>query len=518
MNKYRIALLSMLVISTVFCISFIFNIQFPEAHTADKDGGITTEARITEETSEEAITSMFSYNVDDTDEQKDDTSATEDNNDSNDNNDGENLDKAEEAGASIMTLQASPVESLTAATIASISDNEYTALALDAEGAKALEADTTAKDTDKTDETAAKDNSEDALSSDSPEDSEGADNSEDEDEAYDLKKYAGYLEEQYKAAYEYLEKMEREALEAKYSNIGISVAKEYVNIRKKATTDSESLGKLYRNSACTILEVLDGWYYVVSGSVTGYVKAEYIKTGIPAEELIEKYGTQKIRVTANGLNVRKEPSTESKRLTVIYMNEKYPVLEKLDGWYKIKVDDENIDGYVKNDHVEMIVTFKEAVSKQEEARLLELQAEERAKKETAIKYRSDVKYTDDELMLLACLVHAEAGTQSYEGKLAVANIVINRVKSSKYPNTIREVIYQKGQFSVAASGSLQKQLDNYKNFKNTSQKLSIKAAKDALEGANNIGNRLYFHSYKAALKKGYTKKANCVKIEDHLFW
>ena len=119
---------------------------------------------------------------------------------------------------------------------------------------------------------------------------------------------------------------------------------------------------------------------------------------------------------------------------------------------------------------------------------------------------------------MACLVYAEAGNQSYEGKLAVANVVLNRVKSKKYPNTIKDVIYQPGQFTVAKSGSLAKQLEKYESYSTESQLLTIKAAKAALSGANNIGNRLYFHAYKSAVSKGYDKKKNAVKIEDHIFW
>lgn len=483
MKKYRITLLSMLVISSVFCISLLFSFKFPIiASTVEDDIELATEAKITEEASEEAIVSLFSYSTD-YDEPYDDNYIAAD---------YETEEPASSAG--IMAFQ----------TI----ENEPVAAKEDTEAADNLDG---GNETDSTDVT---DNTDDTSLAEDTASTESGINSP------EYKKYVDSQEEQCKAAFNYLEELEaaKEAAKSKYFNIGISIAKEYVNIRKKATTESESLGKLYRNSACTIIEEMDGWYYVESGGVTGYVKAEYIKTGIPDEELIQKYGTKKVRVAVDGLNVRKEPSTESKKLTVIYMNEKYPVIETIDGWYKIKVEDENIEGYVKAEHTELAVTFKEAISKKEEERLAELKAEERAKKETAVKYRDDVNYTSDDLKLLACLVHAEAGTQGYEGKLAVANVVINRLKSSKYPNTIREVIYQSGQFSVARSGSLQKQLDNYSNYKSTSQKMSIKAAKDALEGANNIGNRLYFQSYKAAVKKGYHKKPNSVKIEDHLFW
>lgn len=306
--------------------------------------------------------------------------------------------------------------------------------------------------------------------------------------------------------------------EAKFANIGISVAKDYVNIRKEPSTDEAVLGKLYRNSAVYILDTEDDWYYVESGSVKGYVKAEFIKTGIPDDELIEKYGTLTAIVDVDGLNVREDFTIDSRKLTVVYQNERYPVVEVKDDWVTINIEDDNIIGNVKAEMVNLDVTFKEAISKEEEQKILQLQAEARAKKETEVKYGDGFSYTNADIKLLACLIHAEAGGQSYEGKLAVANVVLNRVKSSRYPNNIKSVIYQSSQFSVADSGSLQKQLDKYSNYTSKAQLLTIKAAKEALDGANNIGTRMYFHAYRVAAKKGYTSKSTSVKIGDHLFW
>ncbi len=311
---------------------------------------------------------------------------------------------------------------------------------------------------------------------------------------------------------------EKDQEEALYANIGISIAKEYVNIREEASTDSEVLGKLYKDCAVEILKASGDWYHVESGSVKGYVKAEFIRTGIPDEELVEKYGEPSIIVTVDGLNVREKADTGSDKLTVIYHNEIYPVLDSDDDWIKINIPEDKTAGYIKREYAQLMVDFKDAVSKEEEEELLKLQAEERAKKETEIKKQDSVSYSQEELKLLACLVHSEAGTQSYEGKLAVANVVLNRVKSSKYGGSIKSVIYQPGQFSVAKSGSLSKQLSNYDNYSSNSQQLSIKAAKAALEGSNNIGSRLYFHSYKSAVRKGYDKKETSVKLGDHLFW
>lgn len=331
-----------------------------------------------------------------------------------------------------------------------------------------------------------------------------------------------------------------EKVASKFANIGISIADSYVNIRKEASTDSDVVGKLYKDAAAEIIESYGDWYFIESGSVKGYVSSEFVKTGMTDEELITSYAKLRIQVNVDGLNVRKEPDTESERITVIYKNEVYPVIDLQDDWLKIDLTDEEETGYISKDYAELLIDFEDAISIEEEQELARLaqekeqkaqqlakekeesqkqkKEEDRIKKETEIKKREETSYTEDDLKLLSCLVHAEAGSQSYEGKLAVANVVLNRVKSSKYPNTIKNVIYQRGQFSVATSGSLKKQLNNYENYRSNSQLLSIKAAKAALEGQNNIGTRLYFNAYKTAIAKGYDSKPNSVKIDDQLFW
>lgn len=306
-------------------------------------------------------------------------------------------------------------------------------------------------------------------------------------------------------------------------DIAISIASSYVNIREDASTDSKILGKLYKDNAAHILKTEGDWLYIESGNVTGYVKAEYVISGLTEDELA-RYGTVTATVNTDGLNVRQDASTEAKRVDVIYMGERYPVLEDNDDWIKLDIEDDNVQGYVKAEYVIVSMTFTEAISIEEENALKK--AQEAAKLEATLKanasevatvYGSSTNYSNDELMLLACLIHAEAGNQTYEGKLAVANVVLNRVKSSKFANSISGVIYQKGQFSVASSGSLKKQLNQYSSYNSNSQKLSIQAAKDALAGVNNIGKRLYFNRYSSTIAKKHSDEGG-VKIDDQFFW
>lgn len=95
----------------------------------------------------------------------------------------------------------------------------------------------------------------------------------------------------------------------------------------------------------------------------------------------------------------------------------------------------------------------------------------------------------DDAYLLASLVYCEAGAQTYEGQLGVANVVLNRVKSSYFPNTISEVIYESGQFGPVTDGSLARALANGPSSS------CVQAANDALAGVNNIGDYLFFNNY-----------------------
>ena len=103
--------------------------------------------------------------------------------------------------------------------------------------------------------------------------------------------------------------------------------------------------------------------------------------------------------------------------------------------------------------------------------------------------------------LLASLIFCEAGNQPYEGQVAVGAVVMNRIKSSSYPDTMEEVIYQSGQFSPAMSGWLDRVRANQGYTE-----VAMQAAEDALAGSNPIGDCLYFSV------GGYG-----TRIGDHLF-
>ncbi len=102
---------------------------------------------------------------------------------------------------------------------------------------------------------------------------------------------------------------------------------------------------------------------------------------------------------------------------------------------------------------------------------------------------SEVTFADGDKKLLANIIYCEAGSEPYAGKLAVGAVVINRVLSSKYPDTVVGVIYQKSQFSPVASGRYELALAVDKANADC-----YKAAEEAMSGVTNVGNCLYFRT------------------------
>lgn len=112
------------------------------------------------------------------------------------------------------------------------------------------------------------------------------------------------------------------------------------------------------------------------------------------------------------------------------------------------------------------------------------------KKETTKKaaVKKKAAYTKTELRLMASIINCEAGAESYQGKLAVGIVIMNRIHSKSFPSTLRKVIYQKYQFSPVRNGSLNKRLRQYDAGKTGSKqwKDCISAAKKVLNGQSEI--------------------------------
>lgn len=149
-----------------------------------------------------------------------------------------------------------------------------------------------------------------------------------------------------------------------FSNIGISIARNYVNIRQEPNLESEVVGKLYRGSAANIVEPTEEWTKISSGSVVGYISNEFLAVGDSAKQIADQYAVKIATVNATTLRVREQMSTEAKTLMLLPRGSSYSILEQDEGWYKIQVD--NAEGYVSSDYIDLTYEFDNAVSIQEE--------------------------------------------------------------------------------------------------------------------------------------------------------
>jgi N-acetylmuramoyl-L-alanine amidase len=119
-----------------------------------------------------------------------------------------------------------------------------------------------------------------------------------------------------------------------------------------------------------------------------------------------------------------------------------------------------------------------------------------------------VNASPEEVMLLARLISAEASNQPYTGMVAVGAVVVNRMLSSKFPGTITEVIYQKGQFQPAMSGIISSAVVKDEH---------VKAARAALAGEDPTNGALYFFEFETVTDEWLWARPHKVTIGNHRF-
>ncbi len=254
-----------------------------------------------------------------------------------------------------------------------------------------------------------------------------------------------------------------------------------LNIRAEASEDSAKVGKLYKDCGGRVLEQKDGWTKIQSGNLIGWAKDEYLLFGEEAEALADSVGKTIAVVEAEALNIRMEPKENADVQGVLASGEILDVVSvEEDGW--VCVNYEGQDRYVLGEFVDL--EFKIDTGET----LEEIKARNAASKEEK-RYQNYGAYTTDAdtTLLLAALIHCEAGGEPYEGQVAVGAVVMNRVRSSAYPDTIHGVIYASGQFTPAMSGKVNRVLESGNIYPSC-----IQAAQEALSGVSNVGDLTHF--------------------------
>ncbi|SHJ49163.1 cell wall hydrolase [Parasporobacterium paucivorans] len=305
---------------------------------------------------------------------------------------------------------------------------------------------------------------------------------------------------------------------------------DYVNVRAEASADAQLLGKLYAGSGGVVLERGDEWSKISSGNLTGYVLNEFIAVDEAAEALANQICPWIATVNTETMKVRKEPGTDSGVWGLASSAETFTVTQILDGW--VAVDYNGNTGYLSTEFITLAqkigtgVTVEEeaAAAQAEQERLAAIEAEKQrqeAAKQAKIQQAiaasslpmtvqtSAYGVTENDAYLLACVVACEAGSEPYDGKLAVANVVLNRLNSGRYGSTISSVVYASGQFSIVASGALDRKLQSGPNSE------SLRAAQDALSGVNNVPG---FTSFCATSVANYGSYSDYAVIGNQVFY
>ncbi len=273
-----------------------------------------------------------------------------------------------------------------------------------------------------------------------------------------------------------------------------------LNVRAEASEEAEKVGLMYADCGGEILQRKEGWTKIRSGNLVGWASNDYLLFDEEAMELAESVGRTMATVNTDALRVRKEPNEDSGVWGLVKRNDTWEALveESTEEWVAIEFEGEL--GYISAEYVstEFLVDSGETY---EEIKERERREQEEKAKLIANYGAVAVGTTDD--VLLAALVHCEAGNQSYEGKLAVAAVVMNRVRSGAYPNSVGGVIYASGQFTPAGNGKVQQRLALGVD------ESCLKAAREAINGATNVGGATHFR--RAGYHDGFV-------IGDHVFW
>ena len=271
------------------------------------------------------------------------------------------------------------------------------------------------------------------------------------------------------------------------------------NVRTEPDEDAAKAGVLYKDCGGRILERRDGWTRIQSGDLVGWVKDDYLLFDDDAQKLAKDVGSSVIRVTTDALRVRKSPREDAGPYGILAKGNQLDIVKNSgDGWISVAYDDET--GYVQAEYVDTDFSIDSgetvaAIKAREEA--------EAAKKAKLTSNRGAVVANADQTRLLAALIQCEAGNQPYEGKVGVGAVVMNRIRSGAYPNSLEGVIYASGQFTPALNGKVSRV------YEGSISDSCLQAAKDALGGSTTVGSATHFKR---------SGNHDGVVIGNHVFW
>ena len=290
------------------------------------------------------------------------------------------------------------------------------------------------------------------------------------------------------------------------SGIGVIDAKDMLDIHAEANTASAVIGQVMEDGHVAILAKYNDWVQIQAGEIAGWVPAEnLVETEISNEEAVaanEQVIAERTGETASEDEFFAEEEVQQDETAALQAEASEAAQNEIE---EVQAAEEaariEAEAQAKAAAEEAARIEAEAQAKAaEEAARLEAEAQAKAAAEEAARIEAEAQQaalaaqtaqtaaiSAEELKLLANIIYCEAGSESYVGKVAVGNVIMNRVKSASQPNTITEVVYAKGQFSPVRNGSLQRALSSDK-----ADAACYQAAIEALAGAQPVGGKLFF--------------------------
>ena len=311
------------------------------------------------------------------------------------------------------------------------------------------------------------------------------------------------------------------------SGIGVIDAKDMLDIHAEANTASAVIGQVMEDGHVAILAKYNDWVQIQAGEIAGWVPAEnLVETEISNEEAVaanEQVIAERTGETASEDEFFAEEEVQQDETAALQAEASEAAQNEIEevqaAEEAARIEAEAQAKAAAEEAARAEAEAKaaaEAQSAAEEAARLEAEAQVKAAAEEAARLEAEAQakaaaeeaariaaeaqqaalaaqaaqtaaISAEELKLLANIIYCEAGSESYVGKVAVGNVIMNRVKSASQPNTITEVVYAKGQFSPVRNGSLQRALSSDK-----ADAACYQAAIEALAGAQPVGGKLFF--------------------------
>ena len=275
------------------------------------------------------------------------------------------------------------------------------------------------------------------------------------------------------------------------SGIGVIDAKDMLDIHAEANTASAVIGQVMEDGHVAILAKYNDWVQIQAGEIAGWVPAEnLVETEISNEEAVaanEQVIAERTGATASEDEFFAEEEVQQDETAALQAEASKAAQNEIE---EVQAAEEAVrieaeaQAQAAAEEAARLAAEAQAKAAAEEAAQLEAEAQQAA---LAAQAAQTAAISAEELKLLANIIYCEAGSESYVGKVAVGNVIMNRVKSASQPNTITEVVYAKGQFSPVRNGSLQRALSSDK-----ADAACYQAAIEALAGAQPVGGKLFF--------------------------